>query len=96
MTDFAQIDAELLEEEKAGRIVIFIDRKRYTAPKKVMTGAELKVLGGVDSNFDLFLVVPGPKDDELIEDSEAVTLKPGMRFVSAPRDLNPGGQDATS
>ncbi len=96
MTDLAQIDAELLEEEKAGRIIIFIDRKRYTAPKKVMTGAELKTLGGVDSNFDLFLVVLGPKDDELVEDGERVTLKPGMRFVSAPRDLNPGVCNAAS
>jgi hypothetical protein len=96
MNEQNKIDAELLEAQKAGRIIIFIDRERYEAPKEVMTGAELKALGHVNSNFDLFLVEPGPKDDELIEDNTSVTLKPGTRFVSAPRDLNPGGSYATS
>jgi len=76
---------------KAIKIAIHIDRKQVFAEKTPMTGAELKALGGVNPAFDLFLVIPGPGDDQLISDDQPVDLKPGMHFVSAPRDLNPGG-----
>jgi len=76
---------------KATKIAIHIDRKQVFAEKTPMTGAELKALGDVNPTFDLFLVVSGPGDDQLIADDQPIDLKPGMHFVSAPRDLNPGG-----
>jgi hypothetical protein len=76
---------------KGVHIPIQIDRRPHIAEKTPMTGAELKALGRVDPAFDLFLVVPGPGDDQLIADDQPIDLKPAMHFISAPRDLNPGG-----
>lgn len=81
--------------EQAKGIAIIIDRRPVFAPATPMTGQALKQLGGVDPTFDLFLITPGPEADRLVGDDESVDLKPGTRFVSAPRDLNPGsGSDA--
>ncbi len=76
---------------KQTKISLHIDRQHVFADKTPMTGAELKHLGGVNSTYDLFLVQPGPGDDQLIGDGDLTPLKDGMHFVSAPRDLNPGG-----
>lgn len=85
MTTTPHVDAE-----KAKGIAIIIDRRQFFAPTSPMTGRELKQLGGVAPTFDLFLITPGPESDRLIGDDDSVDLKPGTRFVSAPRDLNPG------
>ena len=61
-------------------IPIFIDGVRRIAPEPRMTGAELKVLGEVPADYQLFLEVPGPKPDIGIRDDEEIDLKPGMRF----------------
>ena len=71
-------------------IPLQIDRNPVKATKTPMTGAEIKALGSVSANFDLFLVDPGPGDDRLIRDGDTLDLKPGMHFTSAPRDLTPG------
>lgn len=71
------------------KIVIHIDKKEYKAPKNPMTGAEIKALGEVPTNYDLWLKVPG-KDDQPIADGTSVTLKNGDHFYSAPSTLNPG------
>lgn len=71
-------------------IAIQIDRKHRVATKTPMTGAELKHLGEVGPDRDLFLEVPGHGDDELIADTQSVDLQAGMHFFSAPHDLNPG------
>jgi hypothetical protein len=70
-------------------IKIHIDKKLCDAPKETMSGAELKTLGGVKSDRDLFKTIPG-KDDLLVKDADLVTLKPGDHFYSAPSSLNPG------
>lgn len=79
-----------VDAEKAKGIAIIIDRRQFFAPTTPMTGRELKQLGGIMSSLDLFLITPGPESDRLIGDDDSVDLKPGTRFVSAPRDLNPG------
>lgn len=73
-------------------INIFIDDKKYTAPKQTMTGTELRQLAQppVATDRDLFEEVPGPADDVKIGDGDAVKLKSGMRFYSAPKTINPG------
>ena len=77
-------------------IVIHIDQQRYDAPKSPMTGAEIRVLAQppIGPDRDLWLVVPGPADDERIADNQAVELKNGMHFYSAPTTINPGAPDA--
>ncbi|GEM_PF-1494037 len=61
-------------------IPIFIDGTKYFAPEPDMTGAELKALGNVPADYQLFLEVPGPGPDIGVRDDEVVELKPGMHF----------------
>lgn len=66
--------------DEHGRIPIFIDDVRRFAPKPEMTGAELKELGEVPQDYQLFREVQGPDPDIGIRDDETVRLRPGMRF----------------
>ncbi len=70
-------------------VEIHIDDKAYKAPKNPMIGHELKELGNVPANYDLWKKVPG-KDDDRIKDNQSVQLKNGDHFYSAPSSLNPG------
>lgn len=61
-------------------INIFINGKKFTAPKTIMTGAEIKHLGSIPPEYQLFLEVPGPKPDKGVRDDEHIELKNGMHF----------------
>lgn len=54
-----------------------------------LTGLEIRHLGGVDKDRDLFEVVPGGSDRK-IENGDEVEIRDGMRFFSAPATINPG------
>ena len=73
-----------------GEVTIHIDKKKFTSPNPT-TGAALYALGGVDaSKYDLFLEVPGPKDDVLVaNDSTSVTLKDGAPPSARYPDTRP-------
>jgi len=73
-------------------IIIHINHTKYDAPKTPMTGAELRALPSpaIGPEHDLYLVVPGPGDDNRIDAAEAVELKNGMHFYTAPTTINPG------
>jgi hypothetical protein len=77
------------EKDKDRGVQIHIDNKGYKAAKNPMMGAELKQLGGIAGNYDLWQKVPG-SDDKLIKDPDSVQLKNGDHFYSAPSSLNPG------
>ena len=79
-------------KERRDGIIIHIDHKQYTAPKTPMNGLELRALAEPDIGVDhhLYQVMPGPADDDLVEDAENVALKNGMHFYSAPKTINPG------
>ena len=68
----------------ADRIRIFINDKGYFAPKPVMTGAEIKQLGNVPRDYQLFEEVPGKPDDLLIPDGQEVRLMSGDKFHGIP------------
>lgn len=70
---------------------IQIDRMHYQVDAGALTGAELRALPDPDigSERDLFLVVPGGQDQK-VSDDESVSLKSGMRFFTAPGQINPG------
>lgn len=55
------------------------------------TGSTLYSLGNVTAEYDLYLEVPGPSDDQLIaNDSTPYDLKPGSHFYTVKKTLNPG------
>ena len=75
---------------------ILIDRKEYHVPwrargKIVLTGLQIRSLAEppIDERRDLFEIVPGGSDPK-IDDNTEVEIRDGMRFFSAPRQINPG------
>lgn len=73
-------------------VPIQIDGKPYKAPTATMTGAGIRALvtPPIGPDRDLFLVVPGPADDVKVGDTDAIEVKPGSHFFSAPTTINPG------
>ncbi len=73
------------------KLVIVIDSKKYRAPARVMTGAQLRRLAEPDIGpaFDLWQEVPGGEDN-LVGDNERIKLADGMGFYSASCEINPG------
>lgn len=70
---------------------IRIDRQEFTVPQTVLTGAELRRLPEPDigPDRDLFEVVPGGSDRK-IELTDSVSMREGLRFFTAPAQINPG------
>lgn len=71
-------------------INIIVNNKPFKAPKNPMTGREIKELAQATLNHLLVLVVKDPDpiaggDDKIINDSDSIELKSGMRF----RVVNP-------
>lgn len=72
-------------------VPITIDKKHYKSPDPT-TGAALYALSEIPADYDLWREVHGHGDDELIpNDGTRIDLKPGDKFYSAQRTLNPGG-----
>lgn len=72
---------------------IQIDRVHYTVTKPQMTGSELRNLPKppIGPDRDLFQVVPGGQDKK-IENNDIVDIRNGLRFFTAPSQINPGRQ----
>lgn len=70
---------------------IQIDRAKYQVNQSIMTGAELRRVppGGIPADRDLFEVVPGAPDKK-INDADNVEIRDGLRFFTAPGQINPG------
>jgi hypothetical protein len=73
------------------KITIVIDGKKYRAPARSMTGAQLRRLANpnIGPDYDLWQEVPGGEDN-LVDDNERIKLRDGMGFYSSSRDINPG------
>ena len=74
-----------------GTFEIRIDRKEYKVRKTTLTGAEIRKLANPDigDDRDLFEVVPGGSDLK-IELTTTVNMRDGLRFFTAPAQINPG------
>jgi len=85
-----QAEAHLKEFE------IQIDRKMYKVNLKHMTGLQLRALSlpPIGPDRDLFEVVPGGTDRK-IDNEEVVEIRNGLRFFSAPAQINPGAEKFT-
>jgi hypothetical protein len=70
---------------------IQIDRNHYKVTLEKMTGLQLRNLPAppISSEFDLFEVVPGGTDRK-IGDDQVVEIRNGLRFFTAPANINPG------
>lgn len=80
-------------------IRIQIDRVHYAVSALVMTGTQLRGVptppqGPIGPDRDLFLVVPGGTDEKIADD-QPVKLHNGMRFFTAPAQINPGSSGAS-
>ena len=74
------------------RFTIKIDKETFHVEAASMTGQQFRELPSpaVGPDRDLFLVVPGPTDDILVENDQSIELKDGMHFFTAPSTINPG------
>jgi hypothetical protein len=70
---------------------IQIDRHHYKVTQRHMTGMQLRHLPTppIGPDRDLFEVVPGGSDRK-IGDDEEVEIRNGLRFFTAPAQINPG------
>jgi hypothetical protein len=75
------------------RFKIKIDREQYEVQQEQMTGAELRRVPPtpIPPDRDLYEVRPG-QDDLLIGDSDVVMIRNGLRFFTAPGQINPGSR----
>lgn len=91
---FEAREREELEEfeRREGRpFTIRIDRTEFQVPERKRTGAQLRELPKppIGPDRDLFEVVPGGSDRK-IENNEEVRMRDGLRFFTAPAQINPG------
>lgn len=61
---------------------IFIDEKPYVAHANTLSGAQIRALGSVAADYQLFLEEPG--DDKPIADTDSVKIHSNMKFYSLP------------
>lgn len=71
---------------------IRIDKNNFDVLNQFITGAELKKLGGIPADYEIFLKVNGPGEDKLITDNEKVDLsEPGREhFYGCKPNTNNG------
>lgn len=69
-------------------VTIHIDKQEFKVPSP-QTGEQLRDLGNVGSDYDLWEEVPGGQD-KLIEPTDSVELKNGEHFFSVQKSINPG------
>jgi hypothetical protein len=71
---------------------IQIDRTHFRVTRPSLSGQELRQLPTppICPERDLFQVVPGGSDQK-IADVQSVEMSNGLRFFTAPGQINPGG-----
>ena len=78
--------------ENESAIPIFVDDTKYDAPSHEITGQALRQIPTppVPADRDLWLEVPGPRDDVLIRPEKMYDVKAGSHYYTAPSTINPG------
>ena len=69
-------------EKKPDGHVIFIDGKEFRVDSEFLNGSQIKALGGVPSDYQLFLEQKG--EDKPIGDAQSIKLENGMHFFAIP------------
>jgi hypothetical protein len=70
---------------------IKIDRVIFEVHERELTGLQLRHLPHppIGPDRDLFEVIPGGSDKKIL-DSDIVKMRDGLRFFTAPAQINPG------
>ncbi|MCS3695011.1 hypothetical protein ABIF07_000211 [Bradyrhizobium elkanii] len=93
LEEFERQEREELKEfeERQHPYEIKIDRTEFKVKEHFLTGAQLRALPNppIGPDRDLFEVVPGGSDEK-IADTQEVKMRDGLRFFSAPAQINPG------
>jgi hypothetical protein len=84
-------ELEEFERRQGRAFTIKIDRIEYEVHERKLTGLQLRQLPKplIGSDRDLFEVVPGGSDRKIANDME-VKMRDGLRFFTAPAQINPG------
>jgi hypothetical protein len=80
-----------MPEGQEHKFHILIDREHFTVDQEFLTGAQLRRLPTppIGPDRDLFEVVPGHQDRKIADD-QPVEMHDGLRFFTAPAQINPG------
>ena len=93
LEEFERHEHEELKEfeERQHPYDIKIDRTEFKVKEHFLTGAQLRALSNppIGPDRDLFEVVPGGSDEK-IADTQEVKMRDGLRFFTAPAQINPG------
>ena len=93
LEEFERHEHEELQEfeEREHPYDIKIDRTEFKVKEHFRTGAQLRALPNppIGPDRDLFEVVPGGSDEK-IADTQEVKMRDGLRFFTAPAQINPG------
>lgn len=84
-------ELEEFERREGSSFNIRIDRTEYVVHERKRTGLQLRHLAvpPIAADRDLFEVVPGGSDRK-IENETEVKIRDGLRFFTAPAQINPG------
>jgi hypothetical protein len=84
-------ELEEFEHRERPTFVIKIDRPEYRVHQRQLTGLQLRELPHppIGPDRDLFEVVPGGSDLKIGNEQE-VKMRDGLRFFTAPAQINPG------
>lgn len=93
LEEFERHELEELKEleERGHPYEIKIDRTEFKVKEHFLTGAQLRALPNppIGPDRDLFEVVPGGSDEKVAE-TQKVKMRDGLRFFTAPAQINPG------
>jgi len=69
-----------------------VDNKPFDQTEPFITGAQIKALVSAPANYGVWLVVPGPADDQEVADDQKIDLRePGReRFITGPKQTTEG------
>lgn len=86
------MDPQKADHPPARVFKITVDNRPFDWPQPFITGAEVKRLVNAKPEYGVWLVVPGPADDDEIADNERVDLtQPGReRFITGPKQTTEG------
>jgi hypothetical protein len=78
------------KNEKPGKPDLTINGKKYEWNQEYITGAEIRKLGNIPAEDEIFLAIKKPWEDESIPDDKQVNLtRPEIeRFYSKDKDYN--------
>jgi hypothetical protein len=78
-------------EQRARAFKIIVDQKLHEWHEQYITGAQIKVLAGVDPSFGVWQDVPGPIDPPVQDDQKVDLGKPGVeKFFTGKKTTTEG------